>query len=636
MLRAVSAEPQNLPEPTYVVLKDGETIGPLSEADFNAGLESGRFTPDDMVRNEASPVWTRIRKLTVQPSGSSEAHPLGWAWLARTGWAKLRADASEQPLRLGLVGIGVGLVALFLSRWTFLIWLPWLVLPATLGTFQLVGGRMVRGLFLLGLPVAISLYVMMHSVEAPPARIEQPVPIVAASTPSPAFPSTISPKPAPPVTVPQQVALLPDTKIEREKEPTALAVPSPTPSTPVPASPTPSPVAALPPHIPELDKAGEAPAHSPGFMTQVTDWWKSVANSVPAVGSKPEGGPVALPTPKAELPPLKAAEEKSDSPVASGDLLQQHRNAFVVIKGANGSGSGFVCRMNGTTWLITNIHVAAGIKGWRLTRLDGSQLQPGASFAGGPRDAVRMSLASDESGAFEVISDFDRNVTIGDQVEVLGNAEGAGVVTNLPGEVTGIGPDRIEVTAQFVPGNSGSPIVHVKTGKVIGIATYLSKRNVDFDDKTQRKDQNGDDDKWRRFGYRLDNVPKWEPVVWGAFQGEAEQLRKIELLTSDLFGLLRQSRLTSTSGIETDALRRPTADWLAVMQRPRLSPADRATANTRFLSELRALVRNDMVAAEAQLRYSYFRERLQRERRIRDVLYQDFDSELRRRTAPRL
>ncbi len=634
MLRAVSAEPQNLPEPTYVVLKDGETIGPLSEADFNVGLESGRFSPDDMVRNEASPVWTRIRKLTVQPAVSSEARPLGWAWLARTAWAMLRADASEQPLRLGLVGIGVGLVALFLSQWTLLIWLPWLVLAATLGTFQLVGGRLVRGLFLLGLPVAISLYVMMHSVETPPARIEQPVPIAAAAPPAPAFPATISPEPAPPVTVPQQVALLPDAKIERE--PAALAVPSPTPSTPVPASPTPSPVAALPPHVPELDKPGEASAHSPGFMTQVTDWWKSVANSVPAVGSKTEGGPVALPTPKAELPPLKAAGEKSDSPAASGDLLQQHRNAFVVVKGANGSGSGFVCRMNGTTWLFTNIHVAAGIKGWRLTRLDGSQLQPGASFAGGPRDAVRMALASDESGAFEVISDFDRNVTIGDQVEVLGNAEGAGVVTNLPGEVTGIGPDRIEVTAQFVPGNSGSPIVHVKTGKVIGIATYLSKRNVDFDDKNQRKDQSGDEDKWRRFGYRLDNVPKWEPVVWGAFQGEAEQLRKIELLTSDLFGLLRQSRLTSTSGIETDALRRPTADWLAVMQRSRLSPADRATANTRFLSELRGLVRNDVVAAEAQLRYSYFRERLQRERQIRDVLYQDFDTELRRRTAPRL
>ncbi len=39
------------------------------------------------------------------------------------------------------------------------------------------------------------------------------------------------------------------------------------------------------------------------------------------------------------------------------------------------------------------------------------------------------------------------------------------------------GSDRalVEVDAKFVEGNSGSPIIHVKTGKVIGIATFALK-----------------------------------------------------------------------------------------------------------------------------------------------------------------
>ena len=67
----------------------------------------------------------------------------------------------------------------------------------------------------------------------------------------------------------------------------------------------------------------------------------------------------------------------------------------------------------------------------------------------------------------------DENASIDDDVVVLGNAEGGGVINTIKGKIVGVGPNLVEVDAAFVPGNSGSPIIHLKTGKVIGVATYL-------------------------------------------------------------------------------------------------------------------------------------------------------------------
>jgi hypothetical protein len=45
------------------------------------------------------------------------------------------------------------------------------------------------------------------------------------------------------------------------------------------------------------------------------------------------------------------------------------------------------------------------------------------------------------------MADVEATARLGDPVVVLGNSGGGGVVTSLPGELVGIGPDRVEVTA---------------------------------------------------------------------------------------------------------------------------------------------------------------------------------------------
>jgi hypothetical protein len=224
------------------------------------------------------------------------------------------------------------------------------------------------------------------------------------------------------------------------------------------------------------------------------------------------------------------------------------------------------------------------------------------------------------------MSNLESKVRIDDEILVLGNSGGGGVVTNLTGRVVGIGPDRIEVSAEFIPGNSGSPIVHVPTGKVIGIATYLIQR---YDGVGRRSVESV-----RHFGFRLDSVKKWEPVNWMVFYAEAERLQQISALTSDVIGFLEALRVRHEPEFATETLRRPAVDWYTTVRRPRTSLADRERACTSFLAALRAMVRNDVAAAESQLRYSYFREELAKEREVRDALYKDFDTELKRLASP--
>ena len=136
-------------------------------------------------------------------------------------------------------------------------------------------------------------------------------------------------------------------------------------------------------------------------------------------------------------------------------------------------------------------------------------------------------------GGLEVMQQVDKNVSIGDDVLVLGNSQGSGVVTEISGKVTGIGPELVEVDAKFVAGNSGSPIIHVKTGKVIALATFAVIRKLD----TLGKDSQFTE--IRRFGYRLDTVPKWEFRQWDGFQKEGDTVAEVERKSESLIILLR-------------------------------------------------------------------------------------------------
>jgi hypothetical protein len=91
-----------------------------------------------------------------------------------------------------------------------------------------------------------------------------------------------------------------------------------------------------------------------------------------------------------------------------------------------------------------------------------------------------------------------------ESVKIYGNSDGKGVITEIKGEIIGIGPKELEVSSEFVQGNSGSALLN-DLGEVVGVATYAIK---DFNpDDWVKADTRFS--RARRFALRLNDL-KWK------------------------------------------------------------------------------------------------------------------------------
>jgi hypothetical protein len=295
--------------------------------------------------------------------------------------------------------------------------------------------------------------------------------------------------------------------------------------------------------------------------------------------------------------------------------VSAYNDALIIVTGSTGRGSGFMCELEGQPTIITNAHVAAANTSFQLTNLKGTALSVGKSAVAVGRDIVKMEPATPPSATpFPVMEHVDQNANIGDAVVVLGNAEGANVVTSVEGKIVGIGPDLVEVDAPFVAGNSGSPIVHKRTGQVIGVATYLLIHNVD------RNAEEGVSEKVRRFGYRLDSVKAWEPIDWPRFYAQAEALDSIKKLSQDFITLFKSSRThqTNLANYKTPAMRRVIRT--ATQQGPR-EHRPGGVNHSYILGEIRILCRADVNAYNLPGTYDYFRRELEDQSSLRQAIY---------------
>jgi hypothetical protein len=308
-------------------------------------------------------------------------------------------------------------------------------------------------------------------------------------------------------------------------------------------------------------------------------------------------------------------------PLTSADLVKAHRNNLVFVMGAAGAGSGFVARLAGVNYLFTNAHVAAGVHGAAFKTLDGAQVPVSAASVAVGHDIFRL-LVVQGGKPLEVMEHIEENASIDDDVVVLGNAEGAGVINTIKGKIVGIGPNLVEVDAPFVPGNSGSPIIHLKTGKVIGVATYLIIKK--YDPATRQAIR---EPRIRRFGYRLDSVKIWQPVNVGAFFAQAAEMERIEQLTEDLGKFLMDlaKNHNITPGLHTNPAIKTQIEWWSANSKRRLSPRDSATADQNFFAGLKNTSTADLVAARQRLTYDYFQRALVDQQQERKAITDVFD-----------
>ncbi len=306
-------------------------------------------------------------------------------------------------------------------------------------------------------------------------------------------------------------------------------------------------------------------------------------------------------------------------------FIQTYHDSLVFVTGTEGAGSGFVAAIGNGNFLVTNVHVVAGIPDAVFKKLDGATVRGGSPSMAVGEDIFCMALPAGGT-PLPVMRAVDSNAAIGDEVAVLGNADGQGVINTIIGKIVGIGPNLVEVDAPFVPGNSGSPIIHLKTGKVIGVATYYVTN--EYDVTTERKLIRP---VIRRFGYRLDGVNQWQPVNWGAFWRQRGQMESIEKLTADLFDFFvdfEANKGAVTPGRHINPIFRDRIDYWTEVNRGRPTPADRQAAAANLISFFKTTCESDIATAQRQITYDYFQRQLADQKQYRDAMEKGFDEML--------
>ncbi len=222
----------------------------------------------------------------------------------------------------------------------------------------------------------------------------------------------------------------------------------------------------------------------------------------------------------AALPSLVLAQEsgkavKKQFTYSFNDI----QDNLVVVEHDIAVGSGFVAKMGDRYYIFTNQHVIMGGDRIRFKTASGKLLKPKKVELSATRDIARL-LLDTESG-LEITDSPIMDAPVG----VFGNSDGGGVATELYGKVTSVGNELVEVSADFVSGNSGSPVLNLDQ-EVIGIASFV---RFSTDEKT--KDDEEPKTISRRFCYRLNGV-QWKTVNWKKYNGKygAAYLKNDELI----------------------------------------------------------------------------------------------------------
>jgi len=196
-------------------------------------------------------------------------------------------------------------------------------------------------------------------------------------------------------------------------------------------------------------------------------------------------------------------------------LGQSLDNAVKIIETDSGRGSGFLIKEGEQTYLMSNAHVLAGCKTFKALGMQGGELALSQyiEVAGDGRDLVRIPV-KETTGLRPAPT-----IKIGEQILVMGNSGGARMVTQSRGEVLAVGPDRVEVSAAFIQGNSGGPVLNSKN-EVVGVATYVFRDAV-----PGWVAQNTRYARTRRVAMRVNEI-NWQVFNWYAFQREGNAVSK--------------------------------------------------------------------------------------------------------------
>jgi S1-C subfamily serine protease len=217
-----------------------------------------------------------------------------------------------------------------------------------------------------------------------------------------------------------------------------------------------------------------------------------------------------------------------DHPAVTVALPADEARAVVLIKGDNAEGTGFLVKTADGPTVVTNLHVISDNPNLKITTNTGQQITVLSLKGASDRDLAMFAIKDQNYSYLPLATDIGATAQSGDEVVTPGNSEGGEVMLNTKGKLLGIGPDRIEFDNPIYHGNSGGPVIHTKSGQVLGVVTQGIKVVHEDDlDKTSFASRNSAiAGSIRYFGLRIDTVPKWEPYDLQRFQGETAFLEQ--------------------------------------------------------------------------------------------------------------
>ncbi len=223
------------------------------------------------------------------------------------------------------------------------------------------------------------------------------------------------------------------------------------------------------------------------------------------------------------------ASQAVDATEKAPSLTNEQLNAVVTITGDTGCGTGFVSVVKGKPCIITNQHVLVGQSKLVITNASGITFRGNGFIAAKNADIALITLEKIPDGVIplSIAEKANELAQLNDSTNIPGNSKGDGVITVTPGKVIAFGPQKIEISNPVFAGNSGSPIIHSKSGKVIGVLTEATLIKLTAFDKAAQANPNSQiKSEIRYFGHRIDMVTGWETLDWKKFSETSEAIKE--------------------------------------------------------------------------------------------------------------
>ena len=312
---------------------------------------------------------------------------------------------------------------------------------------------------------------------------------------------------------------------------------------------------------------------------------------------------------------------------ATADLAQALTGDLVLIEGEGRPGIAFLTTLDRRRVLIANPRAVLAHKTPQFTLLDHSMASVAEARVAVGADLLLLSLSGTSAHSpREAMTAVDKQAAAGDEIVVLSVSTALRTPKAVPGTILGITPNLVELEAPITRADEGSPVIHRKTGAIIGLATSITEIIQPAPGSSDRPLK-----KQRHYAMRLDAVKKWQVVSWPQLYAEGALLEKARLLTRDLenarFQMEHEGVLHADS-FRTPEVQSPVQDFVTLTSRGRISSFDMTMAKKEVLAVIRKACTQDIQPLRQKLSYDYFQRALEEEAINREALEKFFGAQL--------